>query len=157
MTEHTARARWTQKMKTDPFFRRQKLAHWQWQIEYAKGHGWPPPEQAVGGIEFYGGLHAQWQRERAAADPDGWERESAAIEATVAEKMRAYVTRQAEVDAQQQRILDELLERGPTAPVDPTVGTLDGRLPSEFVDEIKALMQAHRDTEAEQMVRSLPG
>ena len=155
MTEHTARARWTQKMKTDPLFRRQKLAHWQWQIDYAIGRGWPPPEHAVGGLEFYGRLHEQWQRERSSADPDGWAREDAEIEATVADNMRAYVARQSEVDAQQRKILGDLSERGPTAPMDPSVGTLDGRRPSEFVDEVKALMRAHQHAEAEQLLLRL--
>ena len=74
--EESARARWTQRMKTDPQFRRHKLAHWQWQIDYAQQRGWPAPRHAAGGIEFYGRLHDQWKHECAIADPGGWEREN---------------------------------------------------------------------------------
>jgi hypothetical protein len=153
--EENARTRWTQRMKTDPRFRRHKLVHWQWQIDYAQQRGWPAPRHAVGGIEFYGRLHEQWKHERAIADPEGWDRENQAIEAEVAEKMRAYVARQAEVDAQQQEVLKQMRERGPAPPVDSSVGTVDGRRPHEFVEEVNALMRAHRDTEAEQLLLRL--
>jgi len=146
-------------MKTDPLFRREKLAHWQWQIDYAKERGWAPPEQAVGGIKFYGPLHEEWQRERSSADPEGWARENAAIEATVAESARARAARQADVDAQMdlsaQRARQESFERGLSAPVDPSVGKVDGRHPSEFVEEVKALMRASRDGEAEHLLLRL--
>ena len=69
--------------------------------------------------------------------------------------MRAYVARQAEVDARQQEVLKEIRERGPAPTMDSSVGTVDGRRPHEFVEEVKALMRAHRDTEAEQLLLRL--
>jgi hypothetical protein len=92
-----ARAKWSKRMKTDPLFRRRKIEHWRWLIEDAQRRGWPPPENASGGLEFYERIHDEWKRERAEADPVAFARENAEVEAAAADWKREYVEKAAAV------------------------------------------------------------
>lgn len=156
-SDERARERWSARMRTDPVFRRRKLAHWQWQIEDAKRRGWPAPLHAVGGIEFYRKLHEQWHELRSLEDPTGHAVEFAELERDTAEYIAAYASRQAEIESQQQPVIAEQLARvaRATAPASPDLGRVDGRHFTEFVEDVKGLMRAHRDDEAEALLLRL--
>jgi hypothetical protein len=146
-------------MRTDPLLRRRKLEHWQWQIAYAAERGWPAPPDAVGGISFYGDVHEQWKRQRERENPNGWERENAAIEAKVAKRREEYVSRQAETDARVEQQLKEIeadrRNRPPSGNVTEETGKLVGRHTSTYVEEIKDLLRDDRDAEAEALLLQL--
>jgi hypothetical protein len=150
-----ARRRWSQRMRTDPHFRAIKLAHWQFQIDYARARGWPAPSHSTGGLDFYGRIHEEWSRERQLADPTAWKQESEEIAHAVAEWRAEYEAKQRESDARNDAAQAGLRNRPPTREVTLETGKLDGRLYSEYGEELQAHLGAGRDAEAEALLLKL--
>jgi hypothetical protein len=142
-------------MRTDPHFRAIKLAHWQFQIDYARARGWPAPSHSTGGLDFYGRIHEEWSRERQLADPTAWKQESEEIAHAVAEWRAEYKAKQRESDTRNDAAQAELRKRPPTREVTVETAKLDGRLYSEYGEELQAHLGAGRDAEAEALLLKL--